>query len=70
MDTTTMVLLGLGGVAVLFLVMNANKTAAAPIVVHTPSPSNSAATAAEIAAGAAVVTSALNDFASGDDSSS
>lgn len=68
MDTTTLVLLGLGGVAVLFLVMNANKTTPAPVVVHTAPSSSSGTTAAEIAAGAGIITTALNDFTSDSDS--
>lgn len=68
MDTTTLILLGVGGVAVLFLLMNSNKTQTT-IVRTSPAPSTTASTtAAEIAAGASVINTALNDFSSDDNS--
>jgi hypothetical protein len=68
MDNTTMLLLIGGGVLGLILLMNSNKSSPAPAVVRTALPSGNATTAAEIAAGASVINTALNDFSSDDNS--
>jgi hypothetical protein len=65
-DTGTILLVG-GGIAVVFLLMNANKPATT-VVKPVAAPSSAATTAAEITAGATAITSILNSITSDDNS--
>jgi hypothetical protein len=71
MDTTTILIL-VGGAAALLFVMSKSATPT-PTVIKTVVPAGTAQanlTAAEIAAGAGLVTTAINDFSSDDDDDS
>ena len=70
---STGAMLGIGAVGLVGIyLLTKNNQPAGPVVVRTVSPSSSsgATTAAEITAGAGVVTAALNDFFGPDDSGS
>jgi hypothetical protein len=69
-DTSTLILIAAGAAALLFLMSKSSTPA--PTIIKTGSPSTGQAqlTAAEIAAGAGLVTTAITDFTSaGDDDS-
>jgi hypothetical protein len=61
-STTVWVLGGVAVVGIIFLAMNASKTAAPPVVLRTIPNTSAATTAAEIAAGASVVNTLVNDL--------
>jgi hypothetical protein len=66
--TGEMLLIAGAGVLVLYLVMSQNKPTATPVVVRTTTPNTGAATtAAEIAAGAGVLNTLINDTTGDDD---
>jgi hypothetical protein len=64
--TTGLVLIGLGGLAVLYFMTQ--KPATPPTIIRTQAPSGSGLTAAEIAAGATVADTLINDLTSSDNS--
>ncbi len=63
-DTTTLLLIGGGVLVGGFILYNMSKQTAQPVIIRQPTPTNTGAatTAAEIAAGASVLNTALNDF--------
>lgn len=67
-STTTLVLGGLAVLGIGILIVNMNKPTTTTVIKPAPA-SNSAATAAEIAAGAGVVTTLVNDLTSDEEDS-